>query len=279
MTKKRRKRKGKGKPSFYAAVHRDTKKAHVFTTWSECERVVHGDNYVFRKVPTRAEALRLIRSHHGVLDTSTSTSTDTDTPQPKRHKQMTTSSVHIYTDGSSLHNGTDRCVSACGVYYGPNDARNISLPLPGTNHSNNRAELFALHLGVMGAPVGGPVTKIFTDSEYAMSHVHKYDQVVPQSAENRDLVIGFRHLLRERHQHVEIIKVPAHSGITGNEKADELAKAAARRLDLALNGVDNNSGSSSSSGSGSSGNSIHATSPTSEPSKCSTGPHHVGSQT
>ena len=49
-------------------------------------------------------------------------------------------SLHIYTDGACRGNGTPHARAGYGVYYGPNDPRNISERLSGAQ-TNNRAEL------------------------------------------------------------------------------------------------------------------------------------------
>jgi ribonuclease HI len=48
----------------------------------------------------------------------------------------------VYTDGACKGNGkTADAIAGVGAYFGPNDPRNISEPLPGPKQTNQRAEL------------------------------------------------------------------------------------------------------------------------------------------
>ncbi|EKM50884.1 uncharacterized protein PHACADRAFT_102911, partial [Phanerochaete carnosa HHB-10118-sp] len=52
--------------------------------------------------------------------------------------------ITAYTDGSCLHNGTAFARAGSGVYFGPNDARNRGMRVPGPIQSNQAGELFAV---------------------------------------------------------------------------------------------------------------------------------------
>lgn len=51
----------------------------------------------------------------------------------------------VYTDGACARNGQWGSKGGIGVYFGPNDPRNISEPLEGSRQTNQRAELMVRH--------------------------------------------------------------------------------------------------------------------------------------
>lgn len=122
-------------------------------------------------------------------------------------------------------------------------ARNASEPVPGGPQDNNRAELCAL----LWALVLGRRHKnfaILTDSEYAINSgtewmekrkyvaLHRPTKTM-EPVENMDLIETIVELLNERKSNgfgLDIRWVKGHSGVPGNEKADELAKKGAELL-------------------------------------------------
>lgn len=89
--------------------------------------------------------------------------------------------------------------------------------------TNNIAELMAIELalaeiGVVDAPV-----RLYTDSEYAINVLTKGWK----AKKNVELVERLRELVR-RLPDLELIHVPAHSGIAMNERADQLAVRAVK---------------------------------------------------
>jgi ribonuclease HI len=50
---------------------------------------------------------------------------------------------HIYIDGACLDNGTPNAHAGVGVFFGPNDERNVSERLTGSNQTSCRAEIQA----------------------------------------------------------------------------------------------------------------------------------------
>ncbi|KAJ5383363.1 Cation/H+ exchanger [Penicillium concentricum] len=79
--------------------------------------------------------------------------------------------LRIYTDGSSLRNGTPLASAGVGVFFGPGDSsRNVSEPLKGSRQTNQRAELTAILRAIDIAPRHRDVT-IITDSRYSIDCV------------------------------------------------------------------------------------------------------------
>ncbi|PGH15491.1 hypothetical protein AJ80_05508 [Polytolypa hystricis UAMH7299] len=143
--------------------------------------------------------------------------------------------LRIYTDGSSLRNGTTIAKAGVGVYFGPGDeSRNVSEPLKGTRQTNQRAELTAIVRALGIAPRHRDVT-IFTDSKYAIDCVtvwfvkwqrNKWMTSDHKPVENKDLIQSILVKIEERTQlNVKTLFewVKGHNRDPGNEAADRLA--------------------------------------------------------
>ncbi|KAI5367895.1 Putative ribosomal protein L9/RNase H1 [Septoria linicola] len=170
--------------------------------------------------------------------------------------------IRIYTDGSSLSNGKTNAWGGVGVYFGPQDRRNISEPLNGTKQTNQRAELTAIVRALEVAPKDRKIV-IVSDSRYSIDCVtnwfHNWQRngwvnSSKKPVENRDLVQKILDMLEERfrlNEHrmedaedappadqrahwdrgpggVRFEWVKGHDKDEGNNAADDLATAGAR---------------------------------------------------
>ena len=83
-------------------------------------------------------------------------------------------------------------------------------------------------------------TNIFTDSLFVINHleINGYQQF-QYCYELIDQMNKMANELNEYNVHINIIKVPSHKGILGNEIADELAKNAAEIANNCKYGFDN----------------------------------------
>ncbi|KKZ64589.1 ribonuclease HI [[Emmonsia] crescens] len=156
--------------------------------------------------------------------------------------------LKIYTDGSSLRNGTMGAKAGVGVYFGPGDERNVSEPLKGSRQTNQRAELTAIIRALDIAPRHRDVT-IFTDSKYAINCVtvwfvnwqrNKWMTAQDKPVENKDLIQSI--LLKIEERTLLNVKtlfewVRGHSRDPGNEAADRLAVNGAKNASLGSNDV------------------------------------------
>ena len=147
----------------------------------------------------------------------------------------------IYTDGACTENGKYRAKAGIGVFFSPNDPRNISARLPGRQQTNQRAELFAvlkaletLHINRTSYAKKNVV--ILSDSTYVVNGLSKWviswercgwvtalgNEVVSKDVFKRakdmlgalagsGIFVRFRHVL-------------GHRGVWGNEEADKLAR-------------------------------------------------------
>jgi ribonuclease HI len=153
----------------------------------------------------------------------------------------------IYTDGACPSNGTTSRRAGYGVYFGLKSPLNISARLPGRHQTNQRAELFAVlkALEVLHSHrdlKGRRNVVIFTDNMYVVNGLTnwavKWERDGWQTTQRKEVVSKdlFKRAMEMMHIlavgegekiKVEIRHVPAHSGIVGNEEADQLAVAGA----------------------------------------------------
>lgn len=140
---------------------------------------------------------------------------------------------YIYTDGACSNNGYKNAVSGIGIYFGPQDSRNVSQRIEG-KQTNNVAELGAvLHLYTIiehdikaGKSIG-----IVTDSIYAIRCCTTYGKKCADAGWKKD--IPNKDMVKRAYElysgtNVEFIHVMAHTGNTdvhslGNREADRLA--------------------------------------------------------
>ncbi|KZP11406.1 ribonuclease H-like protein, partial [Athelia psychrophila] len=178
-------------------------------------------NFVDKGPPSK---LDLLLAH--VLESSTSQEGTISSLYGTTHENTTVRSV--YTDGSCLYPNTPRAQAGSGIYWNPNDARNISVRLPGLA-TNNRAELYAVLWVIVHSPVTWTLY-IYTDSTYA---IHSVCHWAPSRAakgwrcKNADILQDIVLALRNRHAAVKMFWVPGHSGNVHNDGADKLAKEGA----------------------------------------------------
>ncbi|VVC25356.1 Ribonuclease H-like domain,Ribonuclease H domain,Ribonuclease H1, eukaryote,Ribonuclease H1, N- [Cinara cedri] len=143
--------------------------------------------------------------------------------------------VIVYTDGACLSNGFAEAAGGLGVWFGPNNPLNLSEKLSGLQ-TNNHAEIHCTIRAIERVKLTGiKRINIHTDSEYVINCVTKW---VPIWEKN-----GWKTTARKPVKNIDILKllqkkinsmdsvswvhVSGHTGITGNEEADKLAKAGA----------------------------------------------------
>jgi ribonuclease HI len=137
------------------------------------------------------------------------------TPRPEAAADDT---VVIYTDGASSGNPGP---SGIGVILRLGDhekeiSQNIGIA------TNNIAELEAIRAGLSEMKRTDVPVRLYTDSSYA----HGLLVLGWKAKKNKELVASIRRLMT-RFRDLEIIRVRGHQGVEGNERADQLATAAA----------------------------------------------------
>jgi ribonuclease HI len=122
--------------------------------------------------------------------------------------------VCIYTDGASSGNPGP---SGIGVWlkYKKHE-KSISRYIG--NSTNNIAELEAIKVGLSEVKKKNLPVRIFTDSSYAYGLL----TLNWKAHKNKELVESIRKLMSEFKQ-LKLVKVKGHSGVHGNELADQLA--------------------------------------------------------
>lgn len=78
--------------------------------------------------------------------------------------------LSIYTDGACSGNGKANSRAGLGVWFGPNDPRNLSERVPGAAQTNNRGEVFAA-IRALEVVEGAIDVVIYTDSKYLIKGV------------------------------------------------------------------------------------------------------------
>lgn len=122
--------------------------------------------------------------------------------------------VCIYTDGASSGNPGP---SGIGVWLKyKNHEKSISRYIG--NSTNNIAELEAIKVGLNEVKKKDLPVRIFTDSSYA----HGLLTLNWKAHKNKELVESIRKLMSGFTQ-LKFVKVKGHSGVHGNELADQLA--------------------------------------------------------
>lgn len=147
--------------------------------------------------------------------------------------------IIVYTDGACSSNGKTNAKAGIGVYFGPDDPRNISAPVQG-KQSNNTAELGALIKAYQVVQVQisqGAKVAFFTDSVYGLWCLTTYGSKCAQtkwtkSIPNKELVKEAYELFGSNsNPNIKLIHVRSHTGAQdphslANEQADRLANLA-----------------------------------------------------
>ncbi len=141
----------------------------------------------------------------------------------------------ICTDGACTKNGTEDARAGVGVYFGVDDPRNISEPLTGAAHTNNRAELTAfLHALSYAALHPAEAVHIQSDSTYCINGYttwlanwvrRQWKTAANAEVKNQDLWKQVLVLQSQLCRAPQITWVKGHTGHEGNEAADRLAVA------------------------------------------------------
>lgn len=151
--------------------------------------------------------------------------------------------MFVYTDGSSLENGTKYARAGFGVWFGDGDERNISKPLKGSVQTNNRAELTAILEALKMLDMCKLTMKditIVSDSQYSIKCVtvwimkwekNNWLTAKKTSVKNKDLITQIYILMKE-FVNLNYRYIKAHTGKSdkhsiGNAMADKLAVSGA----------------------------------------------------
>lgn len=226
---------------FFYAVHRGHQPG-VYNSWPDCQKQTKGfPKAMFKKFKTKQEAEYF--SKHGREEPL-----DSEPGQvlPVNEIDNIGNYTVVYTDGCARGNGKIGSYGGIGVWYGDDDSRNISEPLFGTTQTNNRAELTAvvkaLEEALKEAKKMDRKVVIRTDSDYTIRSVTEYyltwerngyKTSSGQEVKNVDLIKAILELRKDINRQlgcdngVVFEHIPGHSGVLGNEMADQLANEGA----------------------------------------------------
>ncbi len=204
---------------FYAVAN--GRSIGIFRTWSECKESVEDfKSAKYKKFETLEEAQEFI-SNGSIIGNS---------------EDLSLIDYYVYTDGACSNNGKPDAIAGIGIYFGPDDSRNVSRKIEG-KQSNNAAELTAIieAFNIIKKDVKkGKKIAIVSDSEYAIRCATTYGEKCAKNnwendIPNKELV----QLLYDTYRatSVKFIHVMAHTDKTdmhslGNDGADKLANKA-----------------------------------------------------
>ncbi|KAJ1656393.1 hypothetical protein IWQ61_004037 [Dispira simplex] len=227
----------------YYAVNQG-REAGVYSNWSDCQAQVKGySGAVFKKFDSLAEAQafstngRQTSSSQRSYGYSNRSSYSYRAPPPLSYESSSKPYTTVYTDGAAPQNGKKGCTAGVGVYFGPNDPRNVSEPLDQGRPTNQRAELQAIQRALEKIPADEAVN-IHTDSQYSIKCYEEWSKNWERNnwknskgadVENQDLIQNTLKTLQERTAPTKFTHVKGHSGIHGNEMADQLAREGASK--------------------------------------------------
>lgn len=139
--------------------------------------------------------------------------------------------VVVYTDGACCFNGKHGAQAGIGIYWGPDDPRNVSEHLDIEKPTNNRAEIHAVVKAVEQAKEQGiKQLNVHTDCQFLINAMTKWIQGWKKKgwklSTGGDVInrADFE-TLEKACEGIEInyTHVKGHEGVPGNEAADKLA--------------------------------------------------------
>ena len=152
---------------------------------------------------------------------------------------MSEYAVAVYTDGACKSNGTRAAVGGVGVYWGPDDPRNVSRSMGAS--TNNICELVAIQAAletIMAAKhdaLDPTRYVVYSDSKYAIQCLttwyagfvrRNWLTAAGTPVKNKELIVDIHRKLIILGERVVLQYVKGHAGNVGNEAADALAVAA-----------------------------------------------------
>ena len=220
---------------FYAVAN--GRNIGIFLTWDECNESIKGFKQArYKKFKTREEAENFIQSKDIVETKPTSI---TSFFEQKREPSTEIShefipDYYVYTDGACINNGSESAMAGMGIYFGPDDPRNVSQRIDG-KQSNNTAELTAIIKTfsiIENDILAGKNITIMSDSDYSIRCCTTYGEKCSQKNWNVDIpnkeLVRTAFELYKNIKNVRFVHIKAHTNASdihsiGNDNADRLA--------------------------------------------------------
>jgi ribonuclease HI len=137
-----------------------------------------------------------------------------------------------YTDGSCEHNGFSNATSGSGIHFPKSPNKDLAIKVPGTTHSNQIGEIYAIAQAVQLSDPNSNLI-IITDSDYAIKSLSsRLIQAEDNGWSNTKIHVWIKEALaaiRNKKGEVAVCWTKAHANEQGNERADKLAKEGASK--------------------------------------------------
>ncbi|CAG8607643.1 20768_t:CDS:2, partial [Racocetra persica] len=130
-------------------------------------------------------------------------------------------SVTLNDNGSSFNNSTTKAQAGIGVFWKDDDPNNLSERLPGSEQTNNRAEIYAVIRALEVCENKTKPLEIMTDSKYAINIIEDWVEKWEKNGymsynntpvKNQDLIKRLKKLIDNRIGIVRLIHVRGHWG-------------------------------------------------------------------
>jgi ribonuclease HI len=145
----------------------------------------------------------------------------------------------IHCDGATLGNGSENARAGVGIYFGPEDPRNISYRIPPAlyRQTNQVSELLSAIMSVESTPRDIPLS-VLTDSKYVVDFVNDWrHRPTWRNADGEWIMASVNLDLQKRLSRAVDVRIPTrttffhvygHAKTEGNIAADLLATAATK---------------------------------------------------
>jgi ribonuclease HI len=136
--------------------------------------------------------------------------------------------ITVYTDGSATNNGKNNSLCGAGIFFGPDNPKNMALRIQHGPNTNQVGELAAVIAALQKTENFMPLT-IKSDSRYVINgltkHLGEWEDNGWFGVDNKELFQAAAYQLRIRSAKTSFEWVKGHSGVPGNEAADQAAAA------------------------------------------------------
>jgi ribonuclease HI len=234
---------------FYGV--RKGRKPGLYTTWAECLKQTHQfPNAQFKSFSTLDEAESYLNTspskstNHGIISSTQVSKFEAlvcteqlmnNPPTGTTVLENGEEILHVYCDGACQANGKSGAKAGIGIWFGPNDDRNVSEPIQG-KPTNIRAEMLAA-IKALEITKGVERMVLYTDSQFLLKGLgwlpgwkkNGWKTASNTEVSNQDLWKILDSLYQERKHAIRFQFLYGHRSSTGNIGADELATLGAQR--------------------------------------------------
>lgn len=146
--------------------------------------------------------------------------------------------LEIWTDGSSIANGTPDCVGGWSAVFMMGQKKYIRYGHLTAPSSNNRGEIAGVLYSILTfVDKKDWEIQIYSDSQYVVNSInkwrHKWKRSNYEGIKNPDLLIPLFEAW-DKHGNANINWVKGHAGTYGNELADQYCGYGSRNVDMTI---------------------------------------------